>query len=184
MKTNIKKILKMAVLLISSLLIGTVSASIYYSLSISGTLTTSVTVCFDQGNDWPSGSTMGTGNTSVTLSLKAYPNTTLTYEKAVNVSNTQSGTPLVRLRHISITNGTADVANFTFLKIVLLDDTGTQKGYLNYTVSGNYFILSESTTYQQMDANEEWTIRIETKAEADATAGINVNLQIAVDVQE
>ena len=184
MKPNIKRTLKFITLLISSLLIGSASAAVYYSLSISGTLETSVTVCFDQGNDWPSGSTMGTGNTSVTLSLKAYPNTTLIYEKAVNVSNTQSGTPSVKLRHISITNGTADVANFTFLRIVLLDDTGTQKGYLNYTVSGNYFILSESTTYQQMDAHDEWTLRIETKAKADATAGINVNLQIAVDVQE
>ncbi len=184
MKINYKKSLKFVILLISTLLIGTVSAAIYYSLSISGTLTTAVTVCFDHGADWPSGSVMGTGNTSVTLSLKAYPNTTLTYEKAVNVSNTQSGTPSVKLRHISITNGTVDVANFTFLNIVLLDDTGVQKGYLNYTVSGNYFILSESTTYEPMGANDEWTIRIETKAVADATAGITATLNIAVDVQE
>jgi len=184
MKINYRKSLKFVVLLISTLLIGTVSAAIYYSLSISGSLTTAVTVCFDHGADWPSGSVMGTGNTSVTLSLKAYPNTTLTYEKAVNVSNTQSSTPSVKLRHISITNDTAAVANFTFLNIVLCDDTGVQKGYLNYTVSGNYFILSESTTYQQMDANDEWTILIETKAVAAATAGVTASLQIAVDVQE
>ncbi|MEM2118512.1 MAG: hypothetical protein QW840_00095 [Candidatus Bathyarchaeia archaeon] len=184
MNVNYKKSLKLVTLLLSAWIISTASAAVYYSMSITGTLSTAVTVCFNQGTDWPTGSTMGTGNTSVTLALKAYPNTTLTYEKAVNVSNTQSTTPSVKLRHISITNNSAAVGNFTFLNIVLVDNAGVQKGYLNYTVSGNYFISSESTNYEQMDANEEWTIRIETKAEADATAGIDVTLQIAVDVQE
>jgi len=184
MNVNYRRTLKFVTLLASALLIGSVSAAVYYSLTISGSLTTAVTVCFDHGTDWPSGSTMGTGNTSVTLALKAYPNTTLTYEKAVNVSNTQAVTPSIRLRHISITNGTADIGNFTFLNIVLLDDTGVQKGYINYTVSGNDFISSESTSYEAMDANDEWTIRIETKAEPDAVAGISATLQMALDVQE
>jgi len=128
---------------------------------------------------------MGTGNTSVTLSLEAYPNITLTYEQALKVvENTGSKTPSVRLRHVSITNSTTDVANFTFINIILLDDSNNQMGYLNYTVSGNDFILTSDTTYQAMDASDVWSIRIETKAEADATAGIDAILQVAVDVQE
>jgi hypothetical protein len=184
MNVNYKKNLKFVTLLISALLIGTASASIYYALNISGTVTVAVTVCFGQGSDWPSGSQMGTGNTSVTLSLKAYPNTTLTYGEALKVNNTQNGTPSVRLRHITITNSTTDVANFTFINIILLDDGSNQMGYLNYTVSGNDFILTSDTGYDQMSANAVWSIRIETKAEADATAGIDVTLQVAVDVQE
>lgn len=184
MKKNPRKAIKFALLLISALLIGTASASIYYSLNISGTVTTAVTVCFSQGNDWPSGSTMGAGNTSVSLSLKAYPNTTLVYEQALIVNNTGSSTPSVKLRHISITNGTADVGNFTFINIILIDDSGVQKGYLNYTVSGNNFTLASSTNYMPMDAYDDWVIRIETKASANAQAGVSVDLQIAVDVQE
>ncbi|MEM2972514.1 MAG: hypothetical protein QW270_08890 [Candidatus Bathyarchaeia archaeon] len=184
MKINIKKSLKFITLLISALLIGTASAAIYYSLSISGTITTAVTVCFGPGADFPAGSQMGTGNTSVTLALKAYPNTTLTYGEALKINNTQSGTPSVRLRYISITNGTADVGNFAFVNIVLLDDSSVQKGYLNFTVSGNYFILTSDTDYEQMDSSDVWSILIETKATADAQAGISVSLQIAVDVQE
>jgi hypothetical protein len=184
MNVNFKKSLKLLTLLLTSLLIASASAAIYYSLNISGTLTTAVTVCFGQGSDWPSGSTMGTGNTTVTLSLKAYPNTTLIYEQALKVNNTGSGTPSVKLRHISITNGTATVGNFSFLKIVLLDNLNAQKGYLNYTVTGSNFILTNSTSYQQMAGLAVWKIRIETKAVASATAGRSASLQIAVDVKE
>ncbi len=184
MNINGKKSLKLLTLLLTSLLIASASAAIYYSLNISGTLTTAVTVCFGQGTDWPSGSTMGTGNTTVTLALKAYPNTTLTYQQAIKVNNTGTGTPSIRLRHISITNGTADVGNFTFLNIVLVDDANVQKGYLNYTVSSNDFILSSSTSYEEMNASDVWKIQIETKAKAAATAGISASLQIALDVQE
>jgi len=171
-------------LLLSSLLIASASAAIYYSLSISGSLTTAVTVCFGQGADWPSSSAMGTGNTTVTLALKAYPNTTLIYEEALKVNNTGSGTPTIRLRHISLTNGTAAVGNFSFLKIVLLDGSSVQQNYLNYTVSGTNFILTSSTGYKEMSASAVWKIHIETKAVASATAGVAASLQIAVDVQE
>lgn len=184
MKINYKKNLKFITLLVSALLIATASAAIYYSLGISGTVTVAVTVCFGQGSDWPSGSLMGTGNTTVTLSLKAYPNVTLTYGQALKVNNTGGGTPSVRLRHISITNSSATVANFTFINIVLLGNGDVQKGYLNYTVVGNDFILSSDTEYDEMGANAVWSIRIETKAKANATAGNYVSLQIAVDVQE
>jgi hypothetical protein len=184
MSINYKRSLKLVFLLLTSLLIASASAAIYYSLNIAGTLTTAVTVCFDQGTDWPTGSSMGTGNTTVTLALKAYPNTTLSYSQALKVKNTGSGSPDIRLRHVSITNTTNSVANFTFLNIVLLDDASTVMGYLNYTRSGTNFILTSSTSYQSMDASDIWSIRIETKAVAAATAGIVANLQIAVDVQE
>jgi hypothetical protein len=151
---------------------------------MSGTLTTVVTVIFDQGSDWPSGSTMGAGNTSITLALKAYPNTTLTYAQALKVKNTGSGTPSIKLRQVNIENGTSDVANFTLLNIVLLNSSNAIKGYLNYTVSGNYFLLTSSTSYQPMGAGDTWSIRIETNAAATAGTDISVTLQIAVDVQE
>jgi len=184
MKINYKKSVKFLTLLISALLIATASATMYYSLSISGTVTTAVTIRFGQGADWPAGSTMGTGNTSVTLALKAYPNSTLVYAEALKVNNTSTGTPSVRLRNNSITNGTADVGNFTFINITLINDTNALMGYLNYTVSGNNFILSQSTNYQQMDSSDVWKIRIETKAKANALPDISVSLQIYLDVEE
>lgn len=184
MKPNIKKSLKFITLLISAFIIAAASATMYYSLSITGTMTVAATIRFVQGADWPTGSTMGAGNTSVSLALKAYLNSTTTYEEAIKVNNTGSGTPSIRLRHVSITNGTATVGNFTFLKIILIDDLGTERGYLNYTVSGNNFILDESTSYATMDDSDVWKIKIQTAATADATPDLSVNIEIALDVQE
>jgi hypothetical protein len=183
MKTNIKKSLKFIALLVTSLLIASASATYYYSLNISGTLTTFTAVIFSPGSDWPSGSTMGAGNTSVSLALKAYPNTTLTYTQALKVKNMGSNAAQIRLRNVNIDNGTSDVGNFTFLKILLIDSSSEMRGYLNYTVSGNNFLLSSSTDYVSISAGDTWSIRIETKAKATAGTDISVSLQVALDVQ-
>jgi hypothetical protein len=141
-------------------------------------------ISFAQGNDWPSGSTMGTNGTWVSLALKAYPNVTLVYEQPVNVSNTDSSSHTFRLRHVSITpaSGNSDVGNFTFINFVVENTAGTSQASFNYTVSGTTWTTPATTSYLTLLASTQWIIYAETKATAGATSGITANIVISVDV--
>jgi hypothetical protein len=81
-RINFKKSAKFLMLLASSFIIATASAAVYYTITMQPKVAiTSAVIKFVQGNDWPSDSTMGTNGTWVRLSLKAYPNATLTYDQ-------------------------------------------------------------------------------------------------------
>jgi hypothetical protein len=153
---------------------------------VSSTTITATVVAFKQGADWDASSwTMGTNNTYCSLALKAYPNATLTYEEPLNLTNT--GTDVdIRLRTVSISpaSGNEQVSNFTFINFTLYDETGTFKGSLNYTTTGNTWSTPTMDPPTLMDANDEWYIVIQTKAAAGAKAGIVANIVIGVDVQE
>jgi len=63
----------------------------YFSIVAEPTVTISqASVIFKTGDDWTTGSSMGTNSTYVSLAIKAYPNATLTYEEALNISNIDS----------------------------------------------------------------------------------------------
>jgi hypothetical protein len=181
MNTKYKKSLKIVTLLISALLIATASATIYYSLSVDGTATVDDTypVALVAGADIGGGSV--TGGRTATLAVSAYLGVTLTYENVLTVDNGAT-TPSVRLRHVSIDDTYAD--DFVFINIVLLDGSGNQKGYLNYTVSGSASVLTSDTDWEAMAADANWNIRIETQAAATATNGHTADIAIAIDVQE
>jgi hypothetical protein len=181
MNAKYKKSLKIVTLLISALIISTASATIYYTLNVAGTatVTDSPTVQLVAGSDLSGATVTGV---SATLAIDALPDVTLIYEEALVVDNTGTGTPLIRLRHVSISNTSA--TEFEFINIVLLDDGAVQKGYINYTGAAATFTVSVSSSFEQMDSNDDWTIRIETKAVSGATNGQTADISIAVDVQE
>ncbi len=181
-----RKILRLLCFVLSGLLVMTVSASVYYSLSMqpSVTIMPSVVV-FKEGNDWDAAwSPIGTNNTWCSLALKAYPNATLTYEQPLNLNNTGTAVD-IRLTSVSISpdSGDPSVSNFAFINFTLHDGTGAIMGSLNYTTSGNDWSTS-STGYVTMNAGDEWYITVQTKATAGAQADVVVNIVIAVDVQE
>ena len=188
---NLKKIartksFKLIVLLVASSLIGTASAAVYYSIVMEPSVTiTSATISFAQGNDWPSGSTLGSNSTWVSLALKAYPNATLYYDQPLNITNTDSASHTFRLRHISITpaSGTSSVGNFTFFNFVVQNTAASPQATFNYTVTGNTWNTPASTSYLTLPANTQWIIYVETRAAAGANA-VTANLQISVDVQQ
>ena len=180
-----RKSLDLIVLLMISVFVISASAAIYYSLPmVSSTTITATVVAFKQGADWDDSWTMGTNNTYCSLALKAYPNATLTYEEPLNLTNTGTGVD-IRLRTVSISpaSGNEQVSNFTFINFTLYDETGIFKGSLNYTTTGNTW-STPAMSPTLMDANDEWYIVIQTKAEAGAKAGIVANIVIGVDVQE
>jgi len=180
---------KFLTLLLTAMLIATASAAVYYSLSMQPQVTVSTpAIRFESGTDTPA-------NSNVTdawcfLNLKSYPNATLTYDDAVNISNTDiSNAHSFKLKHSSVTptNGSVTVGNWSYIKFIIYDENATQKASLNYTVSGNNWILepaSGETSLLSIPANKDWTVKVITLSPATATVGQVCNIQISVDVNE
>jgi hypothetical protein len=175
-------------IVLSTALVATVIAAVYYSLTMQPDVTiTQATIGFAQGADWPTGSTLGANSTWARLALKAYPNATLVYDKPLNISNTDgSNSHQFRLRHVSITPADANqqVSNFTFIRFVVKNTAGATQATFNYTTSGDTWTTPSTTSYLTLPANTEWVLYVETKAAAYANTNIVANIQIAVDVQE
>jgi len=176
-----KKPVKFLTLLLTAMLVASASAAVYYSLSMQPTVTISqATVIFEQGGDWPTGSSLGTNSTYVSLAIKAYPNATLTYDEPLNISNTDSSAHDVRLRHVSIApaSASASVSNFTFINFTL------NSVDFDYTTTGDTWNTPSDMSYQSLSDNTEWALKIETKAAAGATDALTCTITIALDVQE
>ncbi len=185
-KIRTSKSIKLLFVLLTSMLIALASAAVYYSMIMQPSVAiTGATIRFAQGNDWPTGSTLGDNGTWVSLALKAYPNATLTYDQPLNISNTDSASHTFRLRHITITpaTGNSQVSNFTFINFVVQNTAGAQQATFNYTTTGTTWTTPASTSYLTLPASTQWIIYVETKAAASAN-DVTANIQIAVDVQQ
>lgn len=191
MKKTIKKSIKMLLITIISLFVVSASAATYYSLVAEPhAATAGAALQFVAGDDSSNVGATGytTDGTWVRFtSVKAYPNATLTYEEAINVSNTDASNPhSLRFRHGSITNlnGTSTPGNFTKIAFILIAQNGTTIiSSFNYTGGGSWSTPS-TTSYVSIPASEEWTIRIESKAVSGAMLNIMVEIDIYIDVQE
>ena len=184
-----RKPVKFLTLLLTAMLIASASAAVYYSLSMQPQVTVSTpTIRFESGTDTPA-------NSSVTdawcmLNLKSYPNATLTYDDAVNISNTDlNSAHSFKLKHSSVTpaNGSATVGNWSYIKFVIYDENGTQMASLNYTVSSTDWILEPvngETSSLNIPADKDWTVKVITLSPATATIGQVCNIEISVDVTE
>lgn len=170
-------------LLLISMLIVSASAAIYYTMLAQSTATVSTaSVYFTAGGDSTGILTLGTNNTYASLSLSAYPNVTLYYDQAVNLTATAA--KQVRLRHVSISpgDGNSGVSNFTSIVFRLIAANGTEVGSLSYTTTGDNWNEPTATSYVAIGAGAEWTIKVETKAVAGANTGVSTTIVIAVDV--
>jgi len=180
-----RKSLDLIVLLVISMLIIAASAAMYYAMLAQTKATVAAApVYFTEGGDSSGIWTPGTNYTYVSLSLKAYPNVTLTYAQAVNLTATDG--KQVQLSHLSINpdDGDPSVSNFTSVVFILIKANGTEVGNLTYTTAGDDW--DEPTTpidYEAIGAGEEWTIKIEIKAAAGANTGVSTTIVIAVDVK-
>jgi len=188
------KSLKLLTLLLTSTLIATASAAVYYSLYMqTGATTSESPVKFVQGSDWGQvAGAWGVNGTWCVLSIKAYPNATLTYEEPLNLSNTVGSNKTFRLTYqpsqSNLVNGWS-AANWTFINFTIIDAGGTpvSGGDFNFYTNGT----GASTTWQTPSMNDltipsmtQWTIKIETKAAEGAWDNQAVKIVITVDVQE
>jgi len=176
-----RKYMKFLTLLLTSMLIATASASVYYSLSLQSRVAVSTPkVKFKTADDFVGNLT----DTWVRLYLKSYPNATLTYERAVNLTNTGSTSAEFRLTPSDPTGDPA--SNWDFINFTVLDNSipGQVKGTLNYTVVSGNWQNSGQTGLMTIDAGKEWTIKVITKSPSTATPGKVCNIVISVDVTE
>lgn len=180
-----RKSLDLIVLLLISMLVISASAAMYYGMFAQSTATvTAASVYFKMGGDSSGILTLGTNDTYASLSLDAYPNVTLYYDQAVNLTTTAAKE--VQLRHVSISPDDNDpsVSNFTSIVFRLIKADSTEVGTLTYTTAGDVWTEpSAPTGYVAMGAGEEWTIKIEIKAAAGANTGVSTTIVIAVDVK-
>jgi len=182
-KLLFRKEFKLATLLLTTLLIASASAAVYYSLSMSSTISVATTsVYFVEGADATSaGVSLSGDNKSAWLTqLKAYPNVTTTYSDPVKIRNNHTSTAFnIRLRHVSLSGA---AANFVFVNFTLVD--GTTNLALDYTSDQSSWTLpSPSTTaWISIPAGTQWSIQVETKAIAGAAAD-SVSIEIAFDVE-
>jgi len=180
------KSVKFIILVAMAVLIATASAAVYYSIIMQPSVTvTPATISFAQGNDWPTGSELGSNSTWVSLALKAYPNATLFYDQPLNISNTDASPHTFKLRHVSIlpASGDSAVGNFTFFNFVVENTAGVAQASFNYTTTGNNWNTPATTSSITLPANTQWIIYVETKAAAGANE-VTANLQISVDVTQ
>lgn len=174
------KSVKMLLLTLISIVVVSASAATYYSLLMQPTLTISEAVIrFEQGDDWPIGSSIGANSTYIRLAFRAYPNATLTYDDPFDISNIDGAAHSVRLRHVSITptSGSASVSNFTYIKFTL---NGVS---FNYNTTGDNWNTPSDMAYQSLPATTEWAVKVETKATAGAIEALTCTIVIVVDVQ-
>jgi len=189
-KIVFRKETKLVTLLLTALLIASASAAVYYSMVMESTVTTATAeVRFVAGGDSSTAGATGysTNGTYVKLaSLSAYPNVTLTYEQAINVTNSGSGTHQFRLAHSSITNGTSAVSHFVSITFKLIAPNGTTYStdftYDN-TDGNNNWGAAPTMNYYNILASETWAVKVITKAKAGAWLSQAVAVTINLDVK-
>jgi hypothetical protein len=178
-----RKYVDLLVLVLISAFVVSASAAIYYAMTTQSSATvTAAAVYFIAGGDSSGILTLGTNNTYASLSLIAYPNVTLNYDQAVNLTATVA--KQVQLRHVSVSpNNNPSVGNFTSVVFRLIRANGAEVGTLTYTTTGNTWNTPSSTGYVTIDAGEKLAIKVEIKAVAGAKTGASTTIVIAVDVR-
>jgi hypothetical protein len=182
-----KKSMKLLALLLTSLLIASVSAVMYYSLEMTSTIDVyAADVYFVAGADNGSSGlvvTFGSQNTTATITgLRAYPNASLTYTDPVRVRN--NGSLTAQLRLAPLTDPSTNPEDFVYIRF-LLNASGADDRWLNYTSDGSSWTSPSSATSWTstgIGASTEWPIVIYTKANATATTSDSVTIAITVDV--
>ena len=184
-ETLSRKPVKFLTLLLTAMLIATASAAMYYSLTMTSTITVyKANVYFVEGSDNATSGAyvyLDSTNTTATLTgLRAYPNVTFTYTNLTMVrNNATSGITKIRLAPDVAPSG--NDTDFVYVKFML---NGTEARWLNYTVTGGSWDPPSASdpAWITIDWETQWSIVIFTKASANATPGNQVTIGITVDV--
>ena len=184
-----RKELKLVTLLLTSLLIASASAAMYYSLTVTSTIEVYAADVYlvegsDNGTAGGAVLTLDSTNTTATITdLRAYPNMTFTYENVTMVRNdATSGTTQIRLAPDVAPSGNA--TDFVYVKFMLNATAVGDRRWLNYTVTaGSWDTPSASDpAWVTIGTETQWNIVIMTKASATAIAGRTVTIGLTVDV--
>ena len=187
MNTNYKKAIKLMALLLTSLLIGFVSAQTYTELFMYGnniTIGTAEVKFIAGANTTTMGGSdaINTAGTTVTFDQipNIKPNAETTYEQAVNITNGGSAAKNITLTLESTTGNFS--TNFDYLNITIIAANGTELGNDIQLVSSGTNVTT-SGTISSITNGETWTVRwiINTKADAVNGESFSVTLKVKVE---
>ena len=184
---SMKKALKMALLLVTSLLIGYVSAASYTELFMSGNITIIQSkVYFVPGSDTNTISSTGIqGNgTTVTFDqIQITPGEVLIYEEAVNITNKAGASKTITLSLDSI-SGAFTTDNFEYINVSVIATNGSTMGNVIHIVPPGSTDSNTTTTGPiTMPNNAEWAIKWVIKAANTATVNDSISVTIKVRVE-
>lgn len=185
-KIVFRKEMKLVTLLLTSLLIASVSAATYLSLTMTSTVSVyQSNVYFVEGTDNATAGAVlvldGTNTTATITGLRAYPNATFTYENVTLVrNNATSGTTNIRLT--PDVNPSANPDDFEFVRFLLNATNPTDRRWLNFTSDGASWSNTGTTSWVTIPTSTQWSLVIMTKATAGATVGASVTITVKVDV--
>jgi hypothetical protein len=185
MKPNYKKSLKFVILLLTSLVIGLASVAAYSEMFMYGSPITIGTagVQFTAGDDTASISSQGvtSGGTVITFDLITIQlGEELTYNEAVNITNSAGSLKTINISLISLTGPFS--ANFAEINVTMIDAGGNVKGSVIKIVSSGGSNVTE-TGGQQIANGAEWRIRWTIKAKNSATNGQQIVVTFKVKVE-
>jgi hypothetical protein len=182
MKTNYKRSLKLITLLISSMLIATVSASIYYTMFMNATVgVTGNKVQFWAGTDTVNvGGSITDARQKVTFSsMNGLNGSITTISEAVKINNTDATNP--HTIELKLDSWTGDSSTSLYYINVTMYDGTTKKGNTIYLVPGGSGQVSTTGT-QSIPASAVWRVQwdIYWKGTATSSDSITVNLKLEV----
>ena len=180
---NSRKMMKLLILTLSSLVIAGVSAQVYsqmfmYShVTVEGQYVTFVSAA----NTTQCGGTVSTGGEEVTFTdMKGKEGSLVTYAEAVNISNTDTLNPHnIELKLYSWTGDTQ--TTLRYLDITMYIEMGVKQGQTVHLVPGAGDV--ESSTQVSLPSSAMWRVQWDIFWWANATAGtdtIDVTLVLIV----
>jgi len=178
MKTNYKKVLKMSILLISSLLIATASASVYTQMFLSARVSvTGASLQWEQGSNVNATATI-TGSTCTIEGLEGYAGQTAIFDDVVRIKNVGSKTVTF---NITVTQCSGSTANLTSIYVKIYNYSDNSLLY-TLTVWANENI-GDPLTNLQINANVKWTLTWEITWSNSATTSDYVDVALRLDVK-
>ncbi len=135
-KMPLKKSAKFLILLLTSMLIATVSASVYSYMYIQGTAEATTTgLRWVNGTDTPTGTTISGGTVS-SLALKTNEGNARNYTDCLRIQNLDAGE--AHNFFLNVTSSTGNMSNWQSFKLVLFNATsgGTKQAELDILTQG------------------------------------------------
>jgi hypothetical protein len=178
MRLNYKKSLKIVTLLLSSLLIATVSATVYTQMFLNTTIGVA-----GLSLEWVQGSngnvTCGiVGSTCTLTGLKGYPGQTATYNNTVEIKNAGSSTITF---NITTTQCQGSTKNLTSIYVNIYN--GTNNSLLNTLNVWQNNAIGSPLINLQIKAGITWKLGWQITWANNATISDSVNVGLRLDVK-
>ncbi|MEM3576866.1 MAG: hypothetical protein QXX51_00210 [Candidatus Bathyarchaeia archaeon] len=177
MKTNYKKIIKLATLLATSLLIATTSAQVYTQMFLTAHVgVAGLSLKWVQGSNENVTANIA-GSTCTLNGLQGYPGQTALFNDTVRITNAGSSTVTF---NITTTQCTGDTSKLTSIYVRIYDSTSGNLLHSLTVWSGGG--TGSPLTNLQIDAGATWKLSWEITWSNDATVSNYVDVTLRLDV--